>query len=307
MSITSAGKALRITSEAVEVSRYAPLTAMHGALVHLFDYAGMFPPAAADLNAALSQYSSDQRGNCAWALNCMIVDCCTLERLRERSLFELRDLRLSVVANVVDLEIVQRELAGGLSIEAIDVKASDPDDLALLHRKLPARIMKYVEVSPDRLDSAMLDLLRRTGMRGKLRMGGVVSAAFPRASVVATTLKDFAERGIAFKATAGLHHPVRSEHPLTYELNSESALMHGFVNLLCAAACVWFGGGVDQAIQILEEQEPQAWNVKPEMIRWRSASWSANQLREVREQFLISIGSCSFIEPMRDLEGLGWL
>ena len=38
------------------------------------------------------------------------------------------------------------------------------------------------------------------------------------------------------KATAGLHHAIRRSHPMTYAANSQSAVMHGFANLVFAAA-----------------------------------------------------------------------
>jgi len=88
---------------------------------------------------------------------------------------------------------------------------------------------------------------------------------------------------------------------------SETGMMHGFINLLCASALVWFGGEPDKAVELLEEQDPQAWRITTNTIQWRSSSWSAEQLRQVRVRFLISIGSCSFSEPMNDLVKLGWL
>jgi hypothetical protein len=83
--------------------------------------------------------------------------------------------------------------------------------------------------------------------------------------------------------------------------------MHGFVNLVCAAALIHFGGDEDEARVLLNEEDPAAWNISPDTIAWRSFQWSTEQLREVRQQFFISIGSCSFVEPMHGLEALGWL
>ena len=153
----------------------------------------------------------------------------------------------------------------------------------------------------------MADAIADAGMRVKLRMGGMTAEAFPEAASVASTLKELSKRGLAIKATAGLHHPLRSRHPFTYREDSENGVMHGFVNLLCAAALVWFGGAKDEVVQLLEEQDSQAWRVTADAIYWRGRHWSANELREVRERFLKCVGSCSFAEPVRDLEALGWL
>ncbi len=83
--------------------------------------------------------------------------------------------------------------------------------------------------------------------------------------------------------------------------------MHGFLNLACAAALLYGGGDLSQAILLLEEQDPNAWQVTPDAIAWRSFRWSTEELRTVRESFLTSFGSCSFTEPIEDLEALGWL
>ena len=39
----------------------------------------------------------------------------------------------------------------------------------------------------------------------------------------------------------------------------------------------------------------------------RYASWNGDELCEARQQFSAGFGSCSFDEPMHDLEALGWL
>ena len=112
---------------------------------------------------------------------------------------------------------------------------------------------------------------------------------------------------LRFKATAGLHHPLRSLQPLTYQQNSPHGRMHGFVNLLSAAALVHFGGTARDAQNILMEEDPKAFAVTQNCIEWHNRRWSTAQLQDVRRSFLIRIGSCSFTEPMDELEALGWL
>ncbi len=58
---------------------------------------------------------------------------------------------------------------------------------------------------------------------------------------------------------------------------------------------------------LLEEQEMEAWRVTQDAIVWRSLHWTAEEMRMVRERFFMSFGSCSFTEPIEDLEKLGWL
>lgn len=140
-----------------------------------------------------------------------------------------------------------------------------------------------------------------------MRMGGVTAEAFPSIEEIARALKNLAASRISFKATAGLHHAVRSRHPFTYAPNSAIGTMHGFMNLVCAAAFIHFGGEMDSAKEILGEEDPGAWTITSDEVSWRSLRWSAAQLRTVREGFLISFGSCSLDEPLHDLEALGWL
>jgi hypothetical protein len=82
--------------------------------------------------------------------------------------------------------------------------------------------------------------------------------------------------------------------------------MHGFVNLVGAVALIHFGGNADEAEALLDERDPCAWRLPSDGIAWRSHVWNGDHLSETRKK-LISFGSCSFEEPIRDLEALGWL
>ena len=279
------------------------LGAMQCAVAGLFDYAGMFPPAELDLHAAMRAYEEYRLGEYAWALRCLVVDTKALSMLRGN---DVRDLRLSVTATDASLDVIQQCLADDLQIKMVELKTGDEDAIAHLKKCLPASVAAYVEIPIGMESSRLLDAIVEAGVHAKLRMGGVVDAAFPASAQVAATLKMLAERRIAFKATAGLHHPLRSRHPFTYQQDSRTGLMHGFINLLCAAALVWFGGDANEATELLEEQDATAWRVAEDVIEWRAQRWSLEQLRETRERFLMSIGSCSFTEPIHDLEALGW-
>ena len=111
-----------------------------------------------------------------------------------------------------------------------------------------------------------------------------------------------------FKATAGLHHPVRAMRPLTYQPDSPSAMMHGFVNVFLAAALLWHRGSNEaDALATLEETSPAAFVFDDKCVSWHDHSLTAAQLRSARRKFAISFGSCSFEEPIQDLKDLGWL
>jgi hypothetical protein len=283
------------------------LSTMECALAGLFDYAGMFPPAEVDLSTALHNFREYRRGMQRWALGSLVVEAPVLGKLQKEPHDLMRDLHLSALTTQANLETVQKHLAMGLPIGMIEVKARSCNEILRWKETLPPQVPAYIEIPTGLEDPDTLDAIAKAGMRAKIRMGGVVADAFPASPRVAATLKRLAVRRLAFKATAGLHHALRSRHVFTYRHDSESGVMHGFMNLLCASAIVWFGGDEDEATQVLEEQDLQSWQVTPDSILWRSRSWSQDQLREARKNFLISIGSCSFTEPMADLEALGWL
>ena len=96
------------------------------------------------------------------------------------------------------------------------------------------------------------------------------------------------ERRLAFKATAGLHHAVRR--------NGE----HGFLNLFAAAVF----GDEDAA---LAESDAEAFALDADGFSWGARRADAEELARARRERLHSIGSCSFLEPVEELEKLGVL
>ena len=140
-----------------------------------------------------------------------------------------------------------------------------------------------------------------------MRTGGLTPDAFPAPGDLARWISRCAAARVPFKATAGLHHPLRSVQRCTYQPDSPTALMHGFVNVFLAAALLWHGGSEAAAIATLEEQSPGAFHFDDQCAAWHGHRLTTAQIREARERFAISFGSCSFEEPISDLQQLGWL
>jgi hypothetical protein len=241
-------------------------------LARLIDYAGMFPPASLPCEAAIAKYQSYRNGEHAWMLRWFVVGAAQLER-------------------------VPRELDGSLAV------LSDADEAraAIIETKRIVRTQKptYCEVALHDLDE-----VQRAGCFAKIRTGGVKPEAIPPVEEVAGFIVACAERRLPFKATAGLHHPVRAVHTLTYEADAPRAGMHGFLNVFLGAAFAWHG---ERHIEpILAETEPTAFRFD-ERAHWRDRSLDAGQVREARAQFAHAFGSCSFEEPVQGLEALGLL
>jgi hypothetical protein len=234
-------------------------------LGHLVDYAGLFPPAALTMQDAVRNYARYRDGEYAWALGKFIVP-------RARASEVPREFPLSILG--VD-----------------EVKATTEEEIA----EFPPGV--YVEIADIRL----LDAIQRHGLRAKIRTGGITPDAFPAIGNVAEFLRACKAKGVAFKATAGLHHPLRCVKPLTYEPNAPLGAMHGFLNVFLAAALL------DHVDAILAETDPRAFAFDDDGAEWRGQRVTTEELLAMRRDFATSFGSCSFEEPIGDLKELGWL
>lgn len=284
------------------------MSAIDSLLRGLIDYAGLYPPAALDMPSAVHNYLNYSRGESSPALGRFVVDLNRLSELREVAGDSIRELRLSVIASSTSQwTALARLLDKGLLVESVEIKAGDLEEVRHIAKQIPAGIITYFELPFSSVAPETFDVIAATGARAKLRTGGVSAEAFPASEAIISILKILADRGIPWKATAGLHHPIRGCHPFTYAPDSPTGTMHGFVNLFLAAASLYFGGTPVEAKQLLEEESAESFSVSSDTIAWKSFCPSAEQLRRVREEFAIGFGSCSFEEPIHDLEALGWL
>lgn len=279
------------------------------ASVGLVDFAGLFPPAALDMHSAVRQYLEYSHSSCRRALGKFIINLEQFPYLWDAAGDYVRGLPLSViVAPESDWDDLRRLLDKGYSIEAVEIKQTvSAAEVRRLAPLVPAGVMAYFEIPVCGTTAQMLSAVEAAGARVKLRLGGTVADAFPKPQAVAQMLAELANRRMVFKATAGLHHALRGRYPLTYAPESPTAVMHGFMNLACAAAVLYFGGETQEAAQVLEEEWPGAWQVSPEAVAWQQNSWNGDELTEVRKKFFAGFGSCSFEEPVRELEALKWL
>lgn len=284
------------------------MTAIETLLTGLLDYAGLYPPASLGIRSAANNYIEYSRGPHAWALGRFIVNLDRVDELRSIAGESFNEFRLSVIVTEnADWDSVTAQISRGARIDTLEIKYSRAEDVKRIVAQIPQGLVTYFEVGMDAGGRAALKSIADVGARAKIRMGGVVVEAFPSVPNVVQMLQELAGLRLPFKATAGLHHPLRSRRPLTYQPQSPSGIMHGFVNLCCAATLASAGGEAGDVAALLEDQDPSAWRETSDSIQWRDLSWTVNQLAGLRNQFLTSIGSCSFEEPIRDLESLGWL
>lgn len=283
------------------------MSAIETLLAGLIDYAGLYPPAALDMRTAVRNYLGYRAGKHAFALGRFIVDAARLEELREAASDALGDMPLSVIiAADQSGKVVESALNRGFRIESVETKCTEPLAIRRFSEGLPLSIDCYFEIPIAPSCSEAIEAIGSRGAFAKVRMGGVVQDAFPAPDRVAARLQSLTESQVPFKATAGLHHPIRSRHRISNYAESPCAMMHGFVNLFCAAGLAGEGDGEDVEA-VLAEEDPAAFQFAADSIGWRSNKWSEELVSTVRREFFKSFGSCSFEEPMQDLEALGWL
>jgi hypothetical protein len=268
------------------VTTIASTGAMRAALERLIDYAGLFPPAKLALDDALVQYEQAREGEASWILSRFIVRAEDLIALR-KSLEGRARIELSVIASPAMFEVVARARhEGWVTIASIEVPLGDYSIGGCVRQARRARLDDlpiYVEPSHGRL---AMDELAQGGLRAKLRCGGLKPSSYPSVEAVAAFIREASAAAVAFKATAGLHHPLR-------HFNQEAGvMMHGFLNVLAAAA---HAPDLDRAAleAIIATERLEELDLGGE-----------EDLRRARRERFISFGSCSFEEPVEDLRAL---
>jgi hypothetical protein len=284
-----------------------------GLLTHLIDYAGLFPPAALDMPHAVANYDSYLRSEHAWMLRCFIVPATRLnefhEALQRLPSRPLTPWSLSVLLGA-DAKVEITSMAGGgqqSTIDSVEAKVNSREDVMRLSAIIPNGLKTYFEVPLGGQEPDCIAAIAECGRAAKIRTGGETADKIPDAARVIEFMKLCAAAKVPFKATAGLHHPIRSVHRLTYQPDSASARMHGFLNVFLAAAFLRKGMEQQIAVELLNEQSAEAIRFNSHGIMWREYGLTTNEIEVARQGFSISFGSCSFTEPIDDLRSLGLL
>lgn len=287
--------------------------ARHSLLRRLIDFAGLFPPARLGMEDAVAAYREAALGRHAWMLDRFI---CPASRLAELSalLEDGERLRLAVVVDDADLgdaDALARALAkiaaavedagGALVAQLLEVRLADGDAEAgvrglreaLTATSLPEPVRTFVEVPLDAGLDAALAALAGGGVAAKVRCA--TPSAVPSPAALAAFVAGCAARDLSWKATAGLHHPFRHRDEATGQVQ------HGFLNVLAAAGLA-AGDGEAALADALADDDPASFALDGAGLRWRGRRVDAG----ARTRF-VGYGSCSFDEPIEDLEALGAL
>ena len=309
-------------------------------LTALVDYAGLFPPAALDLAPAIRNHLGYREGADAWMLGRFIVPGgrlgdldafadeiaasgadgpgadgpVTLSVLGLREAGGLVETAHATLAAAREAEArhggalrcdrfelrAAPEAAGRIAALA-DMPLAEGDGIAV---ELPMTGEGYARAAVEEGAHAVAEANARTGRQAfalKLRCGGVTPDLVPGVEPLAHAVAACRSAGAPFKATAGLHHPVRHYN------EGAGMTMHGFINLFGGAALALAHGlGADDIAEVLDETDPARFHLADDLA-WRGLRVAAPRVHEARQRLALSYGSCSFDEPREDLQALGWM
>lgn len=313
----------------------------HTFFTRLVDYAGLFPPAKLPLQEALVNYRSYLDTPDSRILSRFIITASRLSELSNELLSQysaVKPLSLSLITRdpIEDLPMVSsfisqqegRVIVGSLEIPiAADLLASNDElvnklsqyQIAIdqLESNLPvfyellrnkeygdqqwknwsAQLPKFIEAIASHVSSG------NSFVGFKLRCGGVEAEMVPSSEHVTGALLECAAKKVRIKFTAGLHHPFR------HDSAKLGVKMHGYFNLFFGAMLAFAHNvSFNELSKVIEADQATGDVVDTgETLSWLGHKLSYQEVKSFREDYVISYGSCSFVEPIEDAKSLGWL
>ncbi len=295
-----------------------PKESVRALLAGIVDYAGLFPPSYLPMSEAVANYAAYKMSSYNWMLGRFIVPAARLgeftERAREFFTNDKDSWRLSVLASddiyttVHKIEDFNAEYAPHVICDALEVKAETSYEIKEIAEAVPSGLKTYFEISIGDTLADLISTLAIHGQHAKIRTGGVTENAFPSAENITRFMRVCLAANVPFKATAGLHHPLRCVKPLTYEADAPEGAMNGFLNVFLAAAFLLQGHPPKLINELLKDKRADNFLFSENGVLWRQEYFiSTAQLRILRTRGAISFGSCSFAEPIDDLKEIGIL
>ena len=289
-------------------------------LNEIIDYAGLFPPSQVPMSDAVLNFATYRNSNYGWMLGRFVLPVARLDEFYESAKEFLprgreRAWQLSVLAGedigptVRSIVEFNRRHSERAVCEVLEVKASTVSKIENTISLLPKAVTPYFEITP--VGRTFVDLIATLGikrLRAKIRTGGVTREEFPATRDVIRFVRTCMAANVPFKATAGLHHPIRCFKPLTYAPDAPQGTMHGFLNTLLMTGFARESFRVSLLEEIMEEEFEEVFEFAEGGISWRgSHTLTISHLERLRSKGMHSFGSCSFDEPVADLQAMGIL
>ncbi|MBV9440618.1 MAG: hypothetical protein JOZ24_11550 [Candidatus Eremiobacteraeota bacterium] len=293
----------------------------------LIDDASLFPPARLPMALAVADHRRHTESAYAWIGGRFVVPASRLAELGAAASGGA-PIAVSVVLDGAtsgaggdplgdDLErIAHAQALGHIELAGLELRPSNVDeaDATRTVGRIAARFADRVvafwhEVPYDAgwtaAPEAALAIVARVrgaappnvAVGAKVRCGGPNAASIPSPQELAAFLAAAHAQDVPWKASAGLHHPVRGSR--------DGVTMHGFLNVFVAGIAL-HAVALDPArtADVLAEQDPLAFVVDPVHLAWRDVRVEAEAIAAARSR-CVAFGSCSFDEPVNDLREAG--
>ncbi len=281
-------------------------------LSEIIDYAGLFPPSQVPMSVAVKNFSDYQKNENSWMLGRFIVPFNRLDEFSveaEKYLTKKNPWRLSVLVNdnlPVALQTIAEfnDVNDKVKIDTLEIKVDEANEITNAAKIIPRELTAYFEIPANDILTSFVTALALTRQRAKIRTGGTTADAFPPTDAIIKFMRICVAANVPFKATAGLHHPLRCVKPLTYEQDAPIGAMNGFLNLFLSASLLRQNLNNPIVHRLMNESEGSNFEFGEDEICWSNQTISLQNLTLTREKNAISFGSCSFLEPIEDLQKL---
>jgi len=280
-------------------------------MAELIDYAGLFPPAAFSMRDAAVEYQRWRDSEYAWMVGRFVCPVARLSELaRESEAVASGAWQISVLAGDPlerDLDSITAfldETGSRFDVPSLEVKISSIANLESCLEGLETvedGVTAYFELPVDEDLRGLVTALAGSGHGAKIRTGGVTPDLFPSPEQVARFIVACRDAQVPFKATAGLHHPVRRADA------NLGCRMHGFFNVfLAATAAAARNLSVEAVASILRTEKADAFSFADDHCRVLDHALTTKDVIRGRRQ-AIAFGSCSIAQPVADLTALSLL
>jgi hypothetical protein len=282
-------------------------------LAEIIDYAGLFPPSNVGMTSAVQNYANYLQSENAWMLGRFILPVSKLDEFsaEAESFFGDKTWRLSVVADENLPETLDKiakfneSNAEKFIVEMLELKVNSADEIHHASKLIPRNLTTYFEIPLQEIMTDLMIALAMTKNRAKIRTGGITKEAFPNSPEIVKFMRVCIAANVPFKATAGLHHPLKCTKPLTYEQNAPVGTMHGFLNLFLSACFLRQDLNNSFVHNLINETDAGKLEFADEGVLWKEHAVLNQTIETVRTKNAISFGSCSFLEPIEDLQNAG--
>jgi hypothetical protein len=303
-------------------SEARPADSLIALMSNVIDYAGLFPPAKLDMEPTVENYAAYIQSPHAWMLERLVVPVARLDEFESCAAGHLPtgaddepwpitaltapagdDGFADDVARIAAFNADHASPEGGRAlIDVIELRAGTSDAIDRALDSLTDDLYPFFELPVADDPRGLLAALVGGEAGAKIRTGGITADMHPDPAHVARFIAGCARADVPFKATAGLHHPLR------HRAADVGAKQFGFLNVFVAAALALHRELDEPTIaRVLEEESIDAFRFETGSLAWRDLTVATDDVEDARLTFAVSFGSCSFVEPREDLEQLGLL